>query len=142
MISIAQANNGLVLTGHQVGNVGIGLGLLALVIVLMPALLALIYAWKRPRDAGPGVGGFFEVPYITWFLVHYGIAALAIIAIVFLGVDNVIDKGTVSALLGSLFGYVLGSAAHGSRPSQNGQQPRSGGDHPAGGSDASDSNDA
>jgi hypothetical protein len=139
MLSTAQANNGLVLTGHQVGNVGIGLGLLALVIVLMPALLAVIYAWNRPKDAS---GGFFEVPYITWFLVHYGIAALAIIAIVFLGVDNVIDKGTVSALLGSLFGYVLGSAAHGSRPSPSDQQPGRGRDPSAGGSDASDSNDA
>jgi hypothetical protein len=45
------------------------------------------------------------------------VAALAILAIVLLGVDSVIDKATVSALLGSLFGYVLGSASH---SSQNG----------------------
>lgn len=99
----------------------------------MPLLLAWSYNSRQGKnvpEAGEAPPSFFEIPYITWFLVHYGIAALAIVAIVFLGVDSVIDKGTVSALLGSLFGYVLGSSARNSKPSpgttQDGAQSTSG----------------
>lgn len=120
------ASSSSVLTSNQVFWVAIGIGVLALVVVLLPLLLAWSYHGSdqnapaesdRPQSKR---ASFYEIPFITWFIVHYGIAALAILAIVLLGVDNVIDKGTVSALLGSLFGYVLGSAAHSSRPSNGG----------------------
>lgn len=109
------------LTPSQVFAVAIGIGVIALVIVILPLLLSWLYGRKASGDniSGQPVS-FFQIPYITWFIVHYGIAALAILAIVLLGIDGVIDKGTVSALLGSLFGYVLGSAAKGSHPSTTG----------------------
>ena len=47
-------------------------------------------------------------------------AGLGIVAIVLLGILNVIDKSTASALLGGLFGYVLGNAAHSQSGSTSG----------------------
>jgi hypothetical protein len=105
-----------ILTDGQVVGVAIGVGIIAFLIVLLPVLLNWSYrkglAARSPEKGKPCRVSVFEIPYITWFIVHYGVAALAILAIVLLGVDNVIDKATVSALLGSLFGYVLGSASH------------------------------
>lgn len=112
------ASTSTALTSGQVFDVAIGIGIIAFVVVILPLLLSWVYGNKAPaRDTSGRPESFFQIPFITWFIVHYGIAALAILAIVLLGVDNVIDKGTVSALLGSLFGYVLGSASKGSRPS-------------------------
>ncbi len=114
-----------ILTDGQVVGVAIGIGIVAVIIVLLPLLLSKSYskgvAGLPPAQGTQRRASFFEIPYITWFVVHYGVAALAILAIVLLGVDNVIDKGTVSALLGSLFGYVLGSASHSSQ--EPGSQP-------------------
>lgn len=118
---------GPLMSERHVFWVAVGTGVIAVVVVLLPLLLAWSYRVKKVSAAGSGATGagsaqgrssFFEIPYITWFLVHFAVAVLAIAAIVLLGVDNVIDKGTVSALLGSLFGYVLGSAAHSAKPSQ------------------------
>ena len=107
----------LVLTQHDVNMIIIYLVVLALVVVLQPLILSLTFRKRKETAAGQTpqpAGSFFEIPFITWFLVHYGIAALAVIAIVILGLDGVIDQSTVAALLGSLFGYVLGSASKGS----------------------------
>jgi hypothetical protein len=52
---------------------------------------------------------------MPWFLVHNGMAALAMIVILILGLDAVIDRTTTAALLGSLFGYVLGSSSRNSQ---------------------------
>ena len=107
----------LVLSQHDVNMVIIFLVFLALVVVLQPLILSLTFRRQRDSAGKPNaesVSSFFEIPYITWYLVHYGIAALAVIAILILALDNVIDKTTVAALLGSLFGYVLGSSSKGS----------------------------
>lgn len=105
---------------------------LAVVVVLQPLILSWVFGRQKRHPAAQSTDAapsFFEIDYITWFLTHYGIAALAIIAIVILGLDNVIDTSTVAALLGSLFGYVLGSSSKGSssKPPQNspGNQPPS-----------------
>lgn len=105
----------LVLSQGDVYDIVIFLVSVALVIVVLPLLLSLFFQTtsKPSPDVKSPSPSFFETPYITWFLVHYGISALAVIAILILGLDGVIDKGTVSALLGSLFGYVLGSTAKG-----------------------------
>jgi IPT/TIG domain len=50
-----------------------------------------------------------RIPFITWFLLNYGTAALAIIAIMVLGVAGTISGEVISAILGSLIGYVLGA---------------------------------
>ncbi len=76
-----------------------GLLVIALLIVLLPIVL-------KGRDRN-----FFRIPYITWFLLHYSIAALAIMAITLLGVTGIIGADVISALLGSLLGYILGSTA-------------------------------
>lgn len=123
MGGIAGATSGPLLSGQHVLWVAIGIGVIALVAVLMPVILAWCdrtrikhLAGATPAGVPPALTSFFELPYITWFLVHYLIPVLAILAIVLLGIDGIIDKGTVSALLGSLFGYVLGSSAHSSPP--------------------------
>lgn len=110
----------LVLSQTDVYDIVKYLVLVALVIVILPLLLSLLVRTrgKQSPDITLPSPTFFEIPYITWFLVHYGISALAVIAILILGLDGVIDKGTVSALLGSLFGYVLGSTAKGSASPQ------------------------
>lgn len=110
---------GPLLSERHVLWVAIGLGIIALAAVLLPLCLAWADQWRlkqasKELDKGSPPKSFFELPYITWFLIHYAIPVIAILAIVLLGIDDVIDKGTVSALLGSLFGYVLGSSAHGS----------------------------
>ena len=110
----------LVLSQVDVYDIIIFLVFVALVIVILPLLLSRCCRTKSNplSDIRSTSSSFFEIPYITWFLVHYGISALAVIAILILGLDGVIDKGTVSALLGSLFGYVLGSTAKGSASPQ------------------------
>lgn len=115
----AASSGSLVLSSHQVFWVAIGAGIITLIVVSMPVLLARAYHKGVEKGAAstlPPRPSLFEIPYITWFIVHYTVAILAILAILLLGFDDVIDKGTVSALLGSLFGYVLGSAAHTARP--------------------------
>lgn len=110
----------LVLTQHDVNMIIIFLVVLAAVVVLQPLILSLTFRKRKEttQTQNPGAApSFFEIDYITWFLIHYVIAALAIIAIVILGLDKVIDTSTVAALLGSLFGYVLGSSSKGSATS-------------------------
>jgi hypothetical protein len=85
----------------------------------MPAILAWLvrgYSGGRPADrdadaAGGRFTGFFEIPYITWFLLHFCFGGLALIAIVALGLSHLFDAAVVSTLLASLFGYVLGTAS-------------------------------
>jgi len=110
----------LVLSQHDVNVVIIILVVVAFIIVIQPLILSATFRkqGKTEAEVKNGAQSFFEIPYITWFLVHYGIAALAVIAIVILGLDNVIDKSTVAALLGSLFGYVLGSSSNRSSSTQ------------------------
>lgn len=88
----------------------------SLVVVVVPLILQLTFKPTKPEaSASTSAPSFFQIPYITWYLLHYGVAALAILGIILLAVDGAIDKGVVSALLGSLLGYVLGSASQ-SRP--------------------------
>lgn len=98
----------------------------------MPAVLSLTFRAKNKSEVAGKTSptSFFEIPYIKWFFTHFSTAALGIIAVLFLGVFNVIDEGTISGLLGGLFGYVLGSAssAHGTMINQTkGTQPPSNG---------------
>ena len=107
----------LVLSQSEVNMIIIFLVAVALVVVLQPLILSVSFRKRREKLSNPiqeDAPSFFEIPYITWFLVHYGVATIAIIAIVILGLDQIIDKSTVAALLGSLFGYVLGSSSKGS----------------------------
>lgn len=102
----------LVLSQADVYDIVKCLVVVTLLIVILPLLLSLLVRTrgKQAPDVKLPSPTFFKVLYITWFLVHYGISALAVIAILILGLDGAI-KGTISALLGSLFGYVLGSTA-------------------------------
>ena len=102
------------LTSGDVHLVIAGLLLLSLVTVLSPVLLALVYRKTRLNDqTGHQLPtSFFQLPYITWFLIHMYVAMLGIIAVVGLGIAGSIDKTTIAALLSGLFGYVLGNAAH------------------------------
>ncbi len=79
-----------------------GILIIALLVVLIPIIL------RR------GDRNFFRIPYITWFLLHYSIAALGILAIVMLGLTGIINAEVISALLGSLLGYILGSSSRSS----------------------------
>jgi hypothetical protein len=67
----------------------------------------------EPSDSSGNRISFFQIPYITWYLLHSAIATLGVIGVVILAVAGVIDSTTVAALLGGLFGYVLGSASAG-----------------------------
>ncbi|OIQ78733.1 hypothetical protein GALL_395590 [mine drainage metagenome] len=116
----------LVLSQRDVFVVILFLVFVSLTVILQPWLLSRRHLKrddsseiKEPNDPNKlskpkrsnSSRSFFEIPYITWFLIHNGIIALAMITILILGLDGVIDKTTVSALLGSLFGYVLGSSS-------------------------------
>ena len=132
----SDASSVLVLSRSDVKLIVIGLVFVALVVVLQPLLLSISYKGRKEPSGGKPSdlhSSFFEVPYVTWFLIHHGIAALAMISILILGLDGVIDKTTIAALLGSLFGYVLGSSSRssqaqpkddkrGANPSQPGHQ--------------------
>jgi hypothetical protein len=97
------------------------LGVIAIFVIVSPWL----FTWRFKPYAGQSdghggtlqVGSFFAVPYVTWWLLHYIVAVLGILAIVILGVDNILSAAVVSGLLGGLFGYVLGSASKGPTPS-------------------------
>lgn len=92
-----------------------GLLFLGLVVIIQPLLLTILHSKFHAEVDTPNgqleIRSFFQIPYVTWFLIHHGIAILAILAIVGLGISGVINSATVSGLLGGLFGYVLGSAS-------------------------------
>lgn len=115
--TITSQSAAFVLSQSEVNAIIIFLVAVALVVVLQPLILSVTFRKRREKSTNSNqedAPSFFEIPYITWFLVHYGVATIAIIAIVILGLDQIIDKSTVAALLGSLFGYVLGSSSKGS----------------------------
>lgn len=79
-----------------------GLLALALVVLLIPLRLA--------KSAG-SIEAFFGVPFITWYLLHYTVATLGILGVVILGLVGVLNATAIAALLGGLFGYVLGATS-------------------------------
>ncbi len=79
-----------------------GLIVLALAVLLIPLVLA--------RKAA-SIEAFFGIPFITWYLLHYTIATLGILGVVILGLVGVLNATAIAALLGGLFGYVLGAAS-------------------------------
>jgi hypothetical protein len=104
--------------------------IVALIIVLQPVILSITYRKQLNPSTNNTKGSarsFFETPYVMWFLVHNGMAALAMIVILILGLDSVLDRTTTAALLGSLFGYVLGSSSKHSQ--SDGQDGKSGTGH-------------
>lgn len=146
------ASTGAVLTADTTLWIVWALLILIALVVVTQLFLSLTF---RPTEDTPAGGttpvkitNLLQVPYVTWYLLHYTIAAVAILVIAVLGILNVIDKGVISALLGSLLGYVLGSAPRPQAPSgglggprgtgggpQAGPGPRQGG-APAGGGEA------
>lgn len=91
--------------------------------ILLVVLSQLLLPWangrlRRTKSATASQAhSFFEIPFITWYLLHFGVAIVGILAVVLLAADSVLDKAGAGTLLGSLFGYVLGAA--GSRSSQS-----------------------
>jgi hypothetical protein len=85
--------------GPGLGWVLVGFMGLMVCLVLTPILL-------KFRDSG-----FYRIPYITWWLLHYVISGLAILVIAVLGLSGTINGEVISALLGGVIGYVLGSAS-------------------------------
>jgi hypothetical protein len=112
----AGTSNPLV-TGGDLNTLLIILGVIALFVIISPWL----FTWRfKPYAGEPDghggyrqVGSFFAIPYITWWLLHYIVAVLGILAVVILAVDNILNAAVVSALLGGLFGFVLGTSARG-----------------------------
>ena len=90
-----------------------GLLILGLLVILQPFILSRChnkFESTIPSSNGPiKITSFFQIPYITWFLSHMGIASLVVLGIIGLAVDHVLTASTVAALLGSLLGYMLGS---------------------------------
>lgn len=86
----------LTLEPWAVGVVLAVLALLALITIVLPA-------WLQMTDRN-----IFNVPYITWFFLHYDLAIFLTIAIIFIALFGLITAEGVTALLGSLLGYVLG----------------------------------
>ncbi len=76
--------------------------LILLVLMVLVLILPLLLARGRPR--------FFETPYITWFLLHFGIGALAILALVALALGNALGAPVI-AIFSGLFGFIFGSTA-------------------------------
>lgn len=120
------------LSGQALDVVIWGLIVLLLLVLLITPLLSYLYN-RRPaaqenshaaaKSGHENYPSFFQIPFITWYLLHFTVAALVIVAIVLLGVDGVVDASVISALLGSLLGYVLGSS---SRSNQTSPPPQTG----------------
>jgi hypothetical protein len=88
----------------------------AVVVVLLPWVLTWRFkphwVWDPDRRGRRQyVGSLFEIPYVTWYLLHLGFGALGIFVVALLALDGVLDNTAIAALLGSLFGYVLGSSS-------------------------------
>ena len=102
---------------------------LALLVIISPSILSLLYNKRRPVNGTGATGApssFFQINYITWYVLHSTVAALVIIGVIILALDGVIDAAVVSALLGSLLGYVLGTASQHATP-QSGSGPAASG---------------
>lgn len=128
--SVSPGTSNPLVTGGDLSALLIILGVIALFVIISPWL----FTWRfKPYAGEPDghggyrqVGSFFAIPCITWWLLHYIVAVLGIVAVVLLAVDNILNAAVVSALLGGLFGFVLGAAARGnpiatSSPAQQGQ---------------------
>lgn len=98
------------LTNGEVDWVIVGLLFLALVSIASPLLLAVLYQRQKAGEAKSGYTSFFQIPFITWFLVHNYIPTLGILAVVGLALADKITSDTTATLLSGLFGYVLGNA--------------------------------
>jgi hypothetical protein len=85
-----------------------------LFIVLLAPLLYILRAQSTES--------FFQVPYITWYLLHYFVAVIGVSVVAILALLGSINSTTVAALLSGLFGYVLGSTSRGAGQQQQGQQ--------------------
>ena len=117
-----------------------GLLFLALLVVLSPPVLSWIYDRRQSGTAPtqpPAPASFFQIDYITWYLLHFCVAALVVIGVILLAVDGVVDASVVSALLGSLLGYVLGTASQ-HAATKNQQQGNGTPPTPAGGTQPGD----
>jgi hypothetical protein len=115
----------LTFSGHDALWITLGLLVLALAVVAVPVVLAMTFRPHVADDpAHPGrrrwVGSVFEVPYISWFLLHLTVSVVGIIAVLVLAIDGLLNSTASAALLSGLFGFVLGSA------SGRGQQPAAG----------------
>jgi hypothetical protein len=75
---------------------------LAFAVLLIPLVLA-----RRTHS----IEAFFGIPFITWYLLLYTVATIGILSIVILGLVGVLNATAIAALLGGLFGYVLGAAS-------------------------------
>ena len=73
-----------------------------LILMAFVLVLPVVLARGRPR--------FFDTPYITWFLLHFGIGALAILALVALALGNALGAAVI-AIFSGLFGFIFGSTA-------------------------------
>jgi uncharacterized iron-regulated membrane protein len=71
------------------------------------------------------IESFFEIPYITWYLLHYYVAVAGVIVVAILALTGSITSTTVAALLSGLFGYVLGSSSRASGQTQAPTTPTS-----------------
>ncbi|MBA3947902.1 MAG: hypothetical protein H0X37_25535 [Herpetosiphonaceae bacterium] len=104
--------------GHMLSTAQTGiLGTLALLIILLPILVAVTANWQSgaqrsaQNTSQSSRQSFFEIPYITWFLLHYGFGSLSLLAVVTLAVTGIIQQDVTSTIVVSLLGYVLVSAA-------------------------------
>jgi len=93
------------------------LGLLIVAVALLAA-----YSLRNPQ------------PYFSWFLLHFAIGVLGILAVLFLAVNNKLDAAA-SAILSSIVAYSLGAARSGQSATRPGQPAA--GNPPAGQEDAS-----
>lgn len=91
----------------QVVALELALAFMVALVILMPTILLI-------RDRG-----FFQVPYASWFLIHFGIPALAVVAILMLAFAGVLSSALI-ALFASLFGYLFGASTARGRDSADG----------------------
>jgi hypothetical protein len=73
-----------------------------LVLMLAVVVTPLALSWGKPN--------FFETPFVTWWLLHSGIGALAILALVALAFAGSLTAPVI-AIFSGLFGFIFGSTA-------------------------------
>jgi len=83
--------------------------ILAFLVVLIGIVLVANVLVQRRLQSPFFKPGFVEAGYVPWFLLHYDIAAVALILIVILGLTGTINAEVISGLFAGVVGYVLGN---------------------------------
>ena len=95
-------------TGPDSVAAQLGPGELVWIIAGILFIAAIVVA--TPIILGAKIPHFYNIPFVTWFMLHFGIGALAILALLALALAGSLTAPLV-AIFSGLFGFIFGSSA-------------------------------